>query len=161
MFKKLLATGMGALLALSIGAAGAYFTAQVQVPENVIKAGEVAISTEPTSAALSIDSLAPGTVTVRPLSVKNAGNLSTDVVITASKKAGITDLYNSLTCRVTCGGVELANGPLSTMKTTPLRLAPGAEGDFRFEIGLPADIGNDLAGDYTKISLYIDGEQAH
>ncbi len=161
MFKWLLVTAAGAMLALSIGAAGAYFTAQVQVPESVIKAGSVAISTEPTSAALSIDSLAPGSVTTRSLNVRNSGNLATDVVVTASKKAGITDLYNALTCRVTCGGTELASGPLSAMKTTPLRLAPGAEGDFRFEIGLPSEIGNDLAGDSTKVSLYIDGEQAH
>ena len=59
MIRKLLTTLTGALLALSLGAAGAYFTAQLQVPDSVIRGGTVAISAEPTSAPLSIDSLAP------------------------------------------------------------------------------------------------------
>ncbi len=161
MFRRVLQAGAGALLALTIGAAGAYFTAQVQVADSVIRAGQVAISTEPTSAPLSIDSLAPGAVAVRPLSVLNDGTLATDITVTASKKAGITDFYEALTCRATCGGLELYSGPLSAMRTAPLRLAPGARGELRFEVGLPADAGNDLAEDYTKISLYVDGEQAH
>jgi hypothetical protein len=59
------------------------------------------------------------------------------------------------------GGVELYNGPLATMRTTALRLAPGARGEFRFEVGLPAEAGNTLAEDYAKVSLYVDAEQAH
>jgi hypothetical protein len=161
MFRRVLQAGVGALVALSIGAAGAYFTAQVQVPDSVVRAGQVAVSTEPTSAPLSIDSLAPGAIAVRPLSVLNDGTLPTDITVTAAKKAGITDFYNALTCRVTCGGLELYNGTLSAMRTTPLRLAPGARGELRFEVGLPADAGNDLAEDYTKLSLYVDAEQAH
>lgn len=148
-------------MALSIGAAGAYFTAQVQVPDSMIRAGSVAISTEPTSAPLSIDSLAPGTVSVRPMSVLNTGSLASDVVVTASKKAGITEFYEALTCRVTCEGVELYDGKLSAMRTAPLRLSPGARADMRFEVGMPAEAGNSLTNDYVKLSLYVDAEQAH
>jgi len=36
MLRRLVTTVVGALLALSVGAAGAYFTAQVQVPDSVI-----------------------------------------------------------------------------------------------------------------------------
>lgn len=161
MFKKAVLTITGALLALSIGAAGAYFTAQVQVPDSIIKAGAVAVSTEPTSAPLSIDSLAPGTTSVRPMTVLNSGSLASEVIVTASKKAGITEFYETLTCRVTCGGVELYDGKLSAMRTTPLRLAPGASADMKFEVGIPADAGNTLANDYVKLSLYVDAEQAH
>jgi len=161
MFKRLMLTATGALLALSIGAAGAYFTAQVQVADSVIRAGNVAVSTEPTVAPLSIDSLAPGSVAVRPLTVLNDGSLPVDVVVTSSKKAGITEFYEALTCRASCGGTEVYNGPLSTMRTAPLRLAPGARGEMRFEVGLPASAGNTLADDYVKLSLYVDAEQAH
>ena len=95
------------------------------------------------------------------MTVVNDGTLPADVVVTPSKKAGITEFYEALTCKVTCGGVELYNGPMSTMRTAAIRLAPGARGEMRFEVGLPADAGNALAADYVKLSLYVDAEQAH
>jgi len=161
MFKRALFSVVGALLALSIGAAGAYFTAQIQVADSMIRAGSVAISSVPTSAPLSVNALAPGETAVRPLSIVNDGALAADVVVTAKKSSGITDFYNALTVRVSDNDVELYNGPLSDLKSAPLRLAPGARGDLRFEIGLPADSANALASDYAKVSLYIDAEQAH
>lgn len=161
MFKKLALTVTGALLALCIGGAAAYFTSQVQVADSVIRAGTVAISAEPTSAPLAIEALAPGATAIRPLSVLNDGSLPVDVVVTAAKKAGVTDFYDALTCRVTCGGTPLYEGSLSALKTAALRLAPGARGDLRFEVGLPAEATNALAGDYAKVSLYVDAEQAH
>lgn len=160
MIKRVLLTAMGALTALSVGAAGAYFTAQIQVADSVIKAGAVAISAEPTSAALSIDALAPGGSQVRSLAIVNTGNLPSDVVVTPSKKAGTTALYSALACTVTCGGAELYAGPFAQMRTQPLRMAPGSRGDLKFEVGMPGDVGNDLAGEYVKVSLYLDAEQA-
>ncbi|MDZ4169906.1 MAG: TasA family protein [Coriobacteriia bacterium] len=161
MLRKVIVTAVGAVLALSVGAASAYFTAQVQVPDSVIRAGTVAISTEPTVAPLSIDALAPGAVVARDVSVINDGSLPVDVVVTASKKAGITDFYEALTCRATCGETELYRGPLSSMRTAPVRLAPAARGQVRFEVGLPAEAPNTLANDYVRLSLYVDAEQVH
>jgi len=161
MFKKLLFSAVGALAALSIGAAGAYFTAQVQVANSVIQAGSIAISAVPTSAPLAINSLAPGESAIRPMAVVNDGSLPTDIVVTAKKIAGITEFYDTLGTHVTCDGVELYNGTLAGLKTTPLRLAPGARGDLRFEVSLPATATNTVASDYTKVSLYVDAEQAH
>ena len=161
MYKRVLLSVAGALAALSIGAAGAYFTAQVQVADSVIKAGAVAISTVPTTAPLAIDALAPGEVAVRPLAVVNDGSLPADIVVSAQKKAGTTEFFNQLTARVSCNGTELYAGQLSALKSAPLRLASGARGDLRFEIGLPAEAANSVASDYAKVSLYIDAEQAH
>lgn len=160
MLKKALFALIGALAAMAVGAAGSYFTAQVQAPDSVIRAGSVAVSTVPTSAPLSIDTLAPGTSAVRPMSVVNDGSLASDIVVTSKKSAGITDFYESLTCTVTCGGTPLYTGTLMSLRTLPLRLAPGAKGDLSFEVGLPADAGNALAEDYAKVSLYVDAEQA-
>lgn len=161
MFRKVLTMALGAALALSLGAATAYFTAQVQVPDSLIRAGEVAVSAEPTSAPLSIDALAPGTTAVRPMTIVNDGSLPTDVVVTAVKKAGITEFYESLTCRVTCEGTELYSGPMTSLRTAALRLAPGARSDLKFEVALPADVDNSVSEDYVRLSLYIDAEQAH
>jgi len=161
MIRKIATTAVGALLALSVGAASAYFTAQIQVPDSVIRAGTVAVSAEPTSAPLSVDALAPGAVASRTLTVVNDGTLPSDVTITASKKAGITEFYEALTCRVTCGGTELYSGPLDTMRTAAVRLAPASRGELRFDVGLPSAAGNALSDDYVRVSLYVDAEQVH
>jgi hypothetical protein len=95
------------------------------------------------------------------MTVINDGTLPSDIVVTPSKKAGITAFYEALTCKATCGNTELYNGTLSGMKTAALRLEPGARAEMRFEVGLPATAGNDLANDYVKLSLYVDAEQAH
>lgn len=161
MIRKLVLAAIGGALALTFGVASAYFTTQAQAPDSVIRAGTVAISSEPTSAPLSIDSLAPGATSVRPLTVLNKGTLSVDVVTTVAKKAGITDFYNALTCRVSDGTTMLYDGSLSAMRTTPVRIAPGARSELQFEIGLPAAAGNDLAGDYARVTVYVDAEQSH
>ncbi|HEY3317325.1 MAG TPA: hypothetical protein VGK50_02730 [Coriobacteriia bacterium] len=159
--RRILYLLVGACLALGVGLAGAYFTSRAEVPGSVIRAGSVAVSAEPTSAALSIEALAPGAPVTRPLVVVNDGNLPVTVVVTAAKKAGITDFYNSLTCTVTADGASLYEGSLSALSTTPLAIASGSRAQMQFAIGLPENAGNDLAGDYAKLSLYVDAEQVH
>lgn len=144
---------------LSVGGARAYFTAQTEVKDSVITAGTVEISTEPTSAPLTIDALAPGATVSRTLEVRNTGSLDVEAITTAAKKAGITDFWNALQCRVTCGGVELYVGPLASMRTTPVRIAAGGSAVLTYAVSLPAEAGNDLQGDYVKASVYIDAEQ--
>ena len=145
---------------LAVGGARAYFTAQTEVKDNFITAGTLAISVEPTAAALSIDPIAPGQTVERPLEVRNAGVLACDAVTSAVKKAGYTDLWSALSCRVTCDGDSLYEGPLSGLRTTPVRIAPGRSVRLTYAIGLPADADNDLQGDYVKASLYVDAEQS-
>lgn len=161
MIKRILFALIGAVAAIAVGAAGAYFTSQVQVPDSLIKAGSVEISALPTSAPLAIAALAPGASETRAMSVVNDGTLPVDVVVTASKKAGITEFYNALNCRVSCAGTPVYVGSLAGMDTAPLRLAPSARGEMRFEVSLPATATNLLAEDYARVSLYVDAEQAH
>ncbi len=150
-----------AFLGLVISSAGAYFTSRAEIPDNVIRAGVVQVSSEPTSAALSIESLAPGVTVERSLVVVNTGSLPMDAVITCAKKAGITDFYDALQCRATCDGEVLYEGPLAGLRTAPVTLQPGARSRVDFGISLPESAGNDLAGDYVKLSLYVDAEQTH
>ena len=159
--KRIIVLVLGCLAMLSVGAAGAYFTAQAQVPENVIRAGSVSISTEATSAAISVDSLAPGCVTTKTLTVSNDGALPSSVVVSAQKKAGYTDMYDALTCRVTTSDGAVYDGPMSALKTQPVRIDPGQHVAFDFGLGLPGATGNALAGQYAKLTLYVDAEQVH
>ena len=153
---------VGAVVAMfGAGVTGTYLTSQAQVAENVVKVGAVTVSAEPTASALSIDPIAPGSVVPRTLTVANTGSLPVTIVCTASKKAGITDLFNALTVRATGnGGAVLYDGPLSTLKTVPVTLEKAASEDLVFAVGLPAETGNDLAADYSKFSIYVDAEQA-
>lgn len=157
--RRIILFAIGMLAALAVGSAGAYFTAQAQVPENVIRAGSVAVSTEPTSAAISIDALAPGGTVIKPLTVVNDGNLPVNIVVTAAKKAGVTDFYEALTCRVVSDGLAVYDGPMTSMKTSPVVLQPGTRSQLQFGVGLPATAGNTLAGAYAKVTLYVDSEQ--
>jgi hypothetical protein len=159
--KRIIMFVLSGFAVLTIGAAGAYFTGQAQVADNVIKAGSVGISTEPTSAAISIDALAPGVTVTKPLTVVNSGDLPVNFVVTAAKKAGITEFYEALQCRVVADGAALYEGPLSSLRTTPLPLAAGSRTQVQFAVSVPATAGNELAGDYAKLSLYVDAEQVH
>ena len=157
--RRLILFAIGVLASLAVGAAGAYFTAQAQVPDNVIRAGSVAVSTEPTAAAISIDALAPGATVTKPLTLVNDGNLPVSIVVTAAKKAGITDFYDTLTCRVLSDGLAVYDGPMMSLKTSPVVLQPGARSQLQFGVGLPTTAGNAMAGAYAKVTLYVDWEQ--
>lgn len=159
--KRLIWVLVALAMAWSMCGAGAYFTDQAEVPDNVVRAGTVSVSTEPTSAALSIDALAPGETVSRALIVVNDGQLAENVVVTGAKKMGITDFYNALTCRVTADGALLYEGPMNALKTAPVRIDPAARASLVFSVGLPAEAGNDLAGDYVRMTLYVDAEQVH
>ncbi len=158
---KRLLLAVGALaVAAGAGSAGAYFTSQAAVPENVITAGRVAVSAEPTSAALSVSALAPGVVEWRSLTVVNGGTLAADIVVTGAKKAGFTEMYEALTCRVLDeSGRVLYDGKMSSMRTAPVTLQAGARHQLRFGVGLPATAGVSLMGDYVKLTVNVGAEQ--
>ena len=82
--------------------------------------------------------------------------------MTAAKKAGITAFYEALTCRVTADGARaLRRARSRRCAPTPVTLEPGARAQLQFAVGLPATAGNDMAGDYAKLTLYVDAEQVH
>ena len=149
-----------ALCASGVGFAGAYFTAQQSVPDNVIRAGTVAVAAVPGSEAISMENLAPGSAQVRALTVTNTGSLPADIRVTGAKRAGITAFYNVLECAVTAGDTLLYRGLLSELATEPLPLAPGASSDLEFAVMIPEEAPNSLSGDYVRLTLYVDAEQS-
>ncbi len=158
--KRVLLVAAVVAAALSVGGARAYFTAQAEVKDNVITAGTLGVSVEPSAAALCIEPIAPGVTVTRSVGVSNTGSLALDAVTTIAKKAGYTDLWNMLECRVTCEGAVLYEGVLSSMRTQAVRIAPGRTATVEYAIGLPAEAGNELQGDYVRATLYVDAEQS-
>ncbi len=122
------------LLAACLGTAGAYFTGETMVQENVIRAGTVAVSAEPTASALSIDALAPGQTVTKPMSVVNDGDLPCTIVVTGAKKMGITDFYEALNCTVTHKGTTVYAGPMEELRTAPVTLDVGAREELSFAV---------------------------
>ncbi|GAB4280565.1 MAG: hypothetical protein Kow0056_15130 [Coriobacteriia bacterium] len=150
-----------AALAACVTQAGAYFTARTSVADNVVTAGTVEVSAEPTSSALSVPLIAPGQTVSKTLTVRNDGNLDSSVVITAAKKAGYTDMYESLALRVVKGSESLYEGGLANLRTAPFVVAAGSATDLEFELSLPASADDSLQGDYVRFTLYVDAEQVH
>lgn len=146
-------------LAGSIGFAGAFFTAQTSIPDNVIRAGTISVAAAPVSEAISVENLAPGQSQSRTLTLTNTGSLPVDVTVTESKKAGITEFYNALNCTASSGGKAIYDGALAGMATAPVRIDPGQTAELEFAVSIPAAGGNTLAGDYVRLTLYVDSTQ--
>jgi predicted ribosomally synthesized peptide with SipW-like signal peptide len=149
----------GVALVACVSSASAYFTAQSQVPDNVIRTGTVAVASEPVTSAISAEGLAPGIPETRTLTVRNTGSLPSDVVVTGAKKMGITAFYDAMTVRVLHGDRVVYSGALNALKTAPVALDPGESAALRFEMMLPASAGNTLADTYVRMTLYVDAEQ--
>ena len=155
----MVALAVGIVFAAGVGTASAYFTAQTQIPDNVIRAGTVELGSIPATSAISIDGLAPGTTVTRSMQIVNDGSLAVDAVVTGAKKMGITDFYNSLTVRVLHGEREIYDGAMNALRTLPVSVGAGKTEELSFEVGLPATAGDDLEGDYVRMTLYVDAEQ--
>lgn len=159
--RRFLGFCVGCVVWLGVGVAGAYFTGQAQVADNIIRAGVVSVSIEPSSTAVMIDPLAPGESATRQMTLSNDGNLTASVVVTGSKKAGITEFWEALSCKVTAAGLAVYDGPLSALRTTAVQIKPGEKLPLLVTVTLPASAGNALMGDYVKMSFYADAEQVH
>ncbi len=158
--KRMVLLACAMALAGSIGFAGAYFTAQRSVPDNVISAGTIAVTAAPEAGAISMENLAPGQSQTRMLTVTNTGTLPVEVSVTEAKRAGITEFYNALACAASTGGQPLYEGALAGMATKPVRIEPGQSAEIEFAITIPAQAGNSLIGDYVRLTLYVDAVQA-
>ncbi len=150
----------GATLVACSSAASAYFTAQTQIPDNVIRAGTVAVTSVPTTSAVTAEGVAPGVPVARMLTVRNTGSLPSDFVVTGARKAGTTAFYDALTVRVSHDDRLVYDGPLNKLKTAPIELEPQKSAVLIFEVTLPATAGNALANTYVRMTLYVDAEQS-
>jgi predicted ribosomally synthesized peptide with SipW-like signal peptide len=153
-----------ALLAVGVmtGSTSTYMSDSASNAENYFKVGSLAISLDPTSAAFGVPAMSPGQVVEAPLAVKNEGSVGCTFTIAAHKTAGYSALYDVLTCKVTDGnGAILFDGPLASLASGAAQLGAGQTDAVKIAVGLPADIGNDLAAKYCKVSFDVAAEQPH
>jgi hypothetical protein len=84
---RLMALAVGGLAAVSITAGAsslAIFTSTATVPANTFSTGTVIISTNPTTALVTISAMAPGDAVTAPITVSNDGSLDLRYAIAAT-----------------------------------------------------------------------------
>jgi len=157
--KRLWLLAIGVALVICVSVASAYFTARIQVQDNVIRAGAVSIASLPATSAISAEGVAPGVSTIRQLQIDNTGSLPVEIVVTGSRRSGITALYDALLVRVHHGERLVYDGNLNALRTIPVELGIGGTATLDFAITLPPGSPNSLMGDHANVTLNIDAEQ--
>lgn len=155
---------LGLLLAGVVGGSTyAYLNDSATNADNVFRLGTVDVSLEPSSALFNVAALAPGGETTATLAVNNRGTLPYLFTMKARKTAGYTAVFEALTCAVTTVSDDtvIYAGPLSALSSAPRLVAPGATQELCVAVGLPSTAGNELAGDYCKVSFDVAAEQMH
>jgi hypothetical protein len=168
----------------STDAVAALFTASVSVPNNLLVAGSVAISTSPTSGSLSVAAMSPGDTITAPITVSNTGLQQLRYAATSTTSedalAGQLDLYvkAGVTTCTTAGfsgsGSTLYNNTSHLGSTTTVKLfgdvASGSQSGDRVlnagasetlcvQVSMPASIAMAYQGVSDTVSLAFQGEQ--
>lgn len=181
----------GATVALSAAGlstlvTGAFFTDTQSIGGNQFVTGTVDLAATPTTAAVSMSTMAPGDVTYGTVTVNNSGSLqmrysllstsdTTDNNFLAAKlaltvKSGVTDC--SAAGFAATGSVQLYTGVLGATTGTKVfgdaaqgaqtgdrTLAAGASETLCAKVELPTNADNTYAGKTTTTVLKFDAEQ--
>lgn len=182
MFHKLLVLVLVAGVLAGFASVGsALFTSTASIAANSFSTGTVAISTNPSTAAITFSNMAPADEVTEPIVVSNDGTLDLRYAITASTtdtdtkslmsqlvltiKSGVTDCSNS---GFGTSGLQLYTGELGSGAVgNPLEgadegdrtLAPSANETLCFNVALPVDTGNAFQGATTTATFTFDAEQ--
>ena len=151
------------VLGLAGGSTVAYLNDSTTNAENIFRVGTVSVGLDPTSTAFDVPTLAPGGQVTETIGVKNDGSLPFAFTMSARKTAGFADVYDALTCTVTSVDATSAlySGALAGLASAPSVVAPGSVKPLMVTVGLPASAGNDISGDYCKVSFDVAAEQQH
>ncbi len=183
----LLAIAGLSMVSLGSGIASlAVFTSGATVPDNSFTAGTVVLGTNPTSALITYDNMAPGDQVTAPLTVSNTGTLelryaATTVATDADGKGlaaalVLTVLRNTTTCTSSgyTGGTAIYGpsvlGPVGTAGVLFGDPAAGQQGGDRvlaasanevlcFHASLPLATGDGLQGSTTSATFQFYAEQ--
>jgi hypothetical protein len=171
----------GSTVALTFS--GAIFTDSQVLASNSFSAGTVEISTNPTSAAISLANMAPGNVVTGPLTVSNDGSLQHRYAMTSltlentlaaqlemTIKSGVTTCDNS--GFGTDGTVIYGPADLGSTSEAPIlgditqgtqtgdrTLAAAASEILCVQVSLPSTTGNSFQGTSTSATFNFYAEQ--
>lgn len=170
--KKLMTSIMTMSLAAALvgGATFAYFSGTATNADNAFAAGDLTITTEPTSAVFNATNIYPGWSETQDLTVVNSGDMNFNFKIASSMVTGESAaLYGALTCEIKDGTNVLYTGPISGVATSDISLplddatTAGLENKkaLTFKVSFPDD-GSDqnaLQGLSTKVNFTFNAKQ--
>jgi len=117
MLKRVAASLVVIGLLAGIGAFGALseFTSTAEVPNNVFTTGTVEISTDPATALIAYDNMAPGDKRTQELTVSNDGSLDLRYAVTSlATNADAKGLRSQLDLSIKSGVTTCTNGGFGT-----------------------------------------------
>ena len=185
MLKRILATlGVVSLLA-SLGIFGAFavFTDTQSVTDNTFSTGSVDLSTNPTTALVTLSDMAPGDEVTNPITVSNAGSLELRYAVTSTTTENVLAAQLDLTIKTgvtTCtnggfgasgtviygpgdlgsvAGTNVIGNPAQGPDTGDRTLSGSSNEILCFNVKLPLSTGNSYQSLTTTATLAFQAEQ--
>lgn len=150
-------------LFLLIARVNALFSAEVEIKNNVIKTGSVAIAVTPNEQLLTSDALLPGQSVHNTLEVRNTGRSPVHLQLSSKKSAGYTSLYDQLRFTISSAGNVIFEGSLKDAISLPLTvipLLPTETALYDVALLLPEDAGDTIDNLSTTINFTVAALQA-
>jgi predicted ribosomally synthesized peptide with SipW-like signal peptide len=172
------------VVAASLGvASNAIWTDSEPVGANVFSTGTLDISTDPTTAVVTYDDMAPGDEVTNDITVTNAGSLELRYAVTSDTtedtlaaqldltiKTGVTTCTNvgfGVDGTIIYGpgdlgsttGTDVIGDPTQGADTGDRTLAASADEDLCFNVELPSTTGNSFQGLNTTATFTFAAEQ--
>lgn len=125
----LILTGLGICALLTayivyIARVHALFTADVEIRNNIIKTGSIAITVIPNEALFTADALLPGQTVTNSLDITNMGKSPAQLQLSSKKSAGYSSIYDQLQLVLTDGERIVYSGPLKEVLSVSLTDKP-------------------------------------
>jgi|GEM_PF-2868446 len=158
-----LATVLTVLFVLATRVSALFYT-EVEIKNNVLKTGSVALTVTPNERLFTAEALLPGQVVQNTLEVKNSGLSPLRLTLSAKKSAGYTNLYDQLRLVVKDqDGHVFYEGLLKELATVSLGAAPVTPQQsvtFLVSLELPAEADNSIDNLSTTITFIVGATQA-
>lgn len=141
----------------------ALFSAEVEIKNNVIKTGSVAITVTPNEQLFAADTLLPGQSVDNTLQIKNSGLSPLQLTLSAKKSAGYTTLYDQLRFVITNGDAIVYDGLLKDLvniQITSGAVTPQQSLTYHVSLMLPVEADNSIDNLSTTISFVVAATQA-
>lgn len=153
---------MAAAYMLYVARAYALFSTDVEIRNNIIKTGSVAIAVTPNEALFTADTLLPGQTITNTLDIRNTGRSPVLLTLSSKKSAGYSSIYDLLRLTVRQGELTLYDGLLKDVTTIPITnmaLLPTTTQHLETTLTLPTDADNTIDNLSTTITLTVHAQQ--
>ncbi len=156
-------TALATAYMLYVARAYALFSADVEIRNNIVKTGSVAITVTPNEALFTADALLPGQTITNTLDIQNTGKSPVLLTLSSKKSAGYSSVYDLLRLTIRQGELTLYDGLLKDVVTVPIgdtALLPTVTQHLETALTLPTSADNTIDNLSTTITLTVHAQQS-